>query len=215
MFAPPPYHVDDPQHLWPLIEGIRLGSVISVDDNGTIQVSHLPILLDRTRGRLGTLIGHLDIRNPHVSALDNGTETIVSFVGPDSGVSPDWYGTAPRVPTWLYVAVEARGRPVMIRSRDGVRDIVAKSSDLATGPHTTWRPDDVDAYIDRLLPAIVGFEIPVAHLVGQLRLGQQNSNDDRLRVMARLARGSLQQRRVARAMDGLASADHTLGLSDA
>ncbi|GAN54781.1 FMN-binding negative transcriptional regulator [Tanticharoenia sakaeratensis] len=200
MFAPDPYRCDDPHRLWPLIEAIRLGSVACCDAKGAIVVSHVPIVLDRTRGPLGTLIGHFDRRNPHCAALAQADEAVVSFLGPDSGVSPDWYGTAPRVPTWLYVAVQARGRATMVTDVAGLRDSVVRASVLALAEGSPWSADGVEDYMAKLLPHIVGFEIPLHRLEGQLRLAQQNGPDDRARVERALSAGSLQQRRMAEAM---------------
>lgn len=61
----------------------------------------------------------------------------------------------------------------------------------------SWRVEAVAGYVDRLVGAIVGFEIPIETLECQVRLGQQNNADGRARVREALRNGSLQERRVA------------------
>jgi len=50
----------------------------------------------------------------HVSRANRGADldgkrAIVSCLGPDAYISPDWYGVPDQVPTWNYLAVEAEG----------------------------------------------------------------------------------------------------------
>ena len=51
---------------------------------------------------------HLSRANAVVPTLD-GARAVLSFLGPDAYISPDWYGSVDQVPTWNYVAVEAEG----------------------------------------------------------------------------------------------------------
>src|SRR4051794_28060646 len=69
--------------------------------------SHVPVVLLADRGEHGTLQFHLARPNPQGEALTAGAETLVMFHGPHAYVSPTWYETAERVPTWNYVAVHA------------------------------------------------------------------------------------------------------------
>ena len=51
---------------------------------------------------------HVARGNRAAAALD-GARALVSCLGPDAYISPDWYGTPDQVPTWNYLAVEAEG----------------------------------------------------------------------------------------------------------
>ena len=65
-------------------------------------VVHAPVLVagpDR-------LLFHISRGN---RAKLDGRRAIVSVLGPDSYISPDWYGADDQVPTWNYLAVEAEG----------------------------------------------------------------------------------------------------------
>ena len=50
-----------------------------------------------------------------------------------------------------------------------------------------WRMELPDDYMDRMIRAIVGFEIEITRLEGKLKLSQNRSDDDRRRVTAALA----------------------------
>lgn len=70
-------------------------------------LAHIPFCLndDRTEAEL-----HLVRSNPIVHALKTTGPALLSVSGPDSYISPDWYGIDDQVPTWNYVAVHLHGR---------------------------------------------------------------------------------------------------------
>ncbi|MEO1330676.1 MAG: FMN-binding negative transcriptional regulator [Pseudomonadota bacterium] len=54
---------------------------------------------------------HLVRSNPVARALGTPSPALLSVLGPDAYVSPNWYGAIPdQVPTWNYVAAALRGR---------------------------------------------------------------------------------------------------------
>src|ERR687895_609122 len=86
-------------------------------------VAHAPVVVhppDRLRF-------HVSRANRAVAGLDCG-RALVSCLGPDAYISPDWYGTNDQVPTWNYVSVEAEG-PVRRLERD---ELVGLLDDLGT-----------------------------------------------------------------------------------
>jgi transcriptional regulator len=209
MFVPAAFQEDDLGTLHALIEDARLGTLLtaglSLPAATSLRIvgSHIPFMLDRARGPNGTLVGHVDRRNTQWQTLAEGGEALVTFLGPDAHVSAAWYGTKPRVPTWLYAAVHCYGRATMVTDASVLRDMVVELSTLMEPAGTTWSPSQVDSYIDRLMRSIVGFEIPIDRIEGQVRLAQHNTADDRRRVRAALASGGPRQQRVAALMDRL------------
>jgi transcriptional regulator len=107
MYAPASFRNTDRETAWGLIEQVRLGTVFT--GTGGLEASPLPFMIDRDQGPLGRLVGHCARANPQCESLDDGTEVLVSFLGPHAYVSPGWYGTHPRAPTWLYASVQVRG----------------------------------------------------------------------------------------------------------
>jgi len=66
---------------------------------------------------------------------------------------------------------------------------------------SSWDINQVTDYRDKLLGAIVGFEIDVHSTVSQIRLAQQNSHQDRLAVYNALKKGSFPDKQVAELME--------------
>jgi hypothetical protein len=102
----------------------------------------------------------------------------VIFQGSSAYISPSWYRTKAQtgkvVPTWNYAVVHAHGAVRFIDDRDWLRGFV----DRLTRRHEAGRRDPwhiTDAppdYIETMLGAIIGLEIPIARLVGKWKVSQ-------------------------------------------
>ncbi|MEM9573025.1 MAG: FMN-binding negative transcriptional regulator [Pseudomonadota bacterium] len=92
------------------------------------------------------------------------------------------------VPTWNYIAAEARGNLTFKTDRQDVRASVAiLSNQMEATRSVPWSVDDApDDYIDKLAHAIVAFEIEVTGLKGVRKLSQNKSDSDRAGVIADL-----------------------------
>lgn len=137
----------------------------------------------------GDLRFHLATRNALVPHLD-GARVVASWIGPHGYVSPDWYSRPhEEVPTWNYVAVEARG---VCRRLDaaGLRETVEALSDefeARLAPKPIWKLGKMEPRrADAVLKAIVGFEIAVEAVEGVHKANQNKPLADRRGVVAAL-----------------------------
>src|SRR5262249_4768007 len=48
----------------------EFGFVMLVTTTPTLRITHIPSILDRTRGRFGTIRGHISAQNPQKAAFD-------------------------------------------------------------------------------------------------------------------------------------------------
>lgn len=193
MFVPDEYRLPDCVLALDLAAEIRTGTLVTGTD-GHPDISHLPFLVetvgaDVATGRGGRLIGHVDRRNPQWMTLGARPDCTVAFLGPQAHVSPAWYGTRPRAPTWLYVAVHVRGRATLVTDPAALRDMVERLSAELEPPGSDWHSSQIVPYTERLMAHIVGFTIEIDRVDAQIRLGQTNTPDDRARVLSRLEAG--------------------------
>jgi transcriptional regulator len=168
--------------------------------NGVLVANHIPFLLDRTRGPLGTLIGHVARANPVWRDLAAATApSVVMFQGPQAYITPAWYpgkqAHGKVVPTWDYSVAHVHGVARAVEDRDWLLQML----DRLTGFHekgrpAPWRVADAPAqYIDRLLRAIVGIEIPIDRLEGKLKASQDEDLQDRYGTLAGLQEDGTQE----------------------
>ncbi|MBB3141055.1 FMN-binding negative transcriptional regulator [Halomonas organivorans] len=154
-----------------------------VDDS--LQASHLPLVLARDEGDLGTLYGHFARANPHWQGLE-GRRVLAIFQGPHSYVSPRWYAARPAVPTWNHATVHAGGT---LERLDDDATLTALDALVAKyEPELLDEPDIMSpAYRQRLLKGVVGFRIRLDELQGKAKLGLNRSREDQAGVLAGLA----------------------------
>jgi transcriptional regulator len=117
---------------------------------------------------------HISRGNRAAAALD-GKRAIVSCLGPDAYISPDWYGTPDEVPTWNYLGVEAEG-PLRRLAEDDLAALlddlsVAHEARLAPKPQWT-RAKMSPGRFEAMLKAIIGYELAIEDLRGTRKLGQ-------------------------------------------
>jgi transcriptional regulator len=176
-------------------------ALLTTAEEGRVQATHLPFLVDPARGAQGTLMAHMARANPHWRQLAAGAEALVVFSGPHAYVSPAWYADRETVPTWNYAAVHAYGRAELVEDEPRLRAMLARlvvESEAAAG--AGWRIEEAEKELRRDLPAIVGFEIPIARLEGKLKLNQNRSPADRRGVVAALSRSAESADRAVAAM---------------
>src|SRR5687768_7934067 len=161
-----------------------LATVISVAQDGSPFVSHLPLVVE-AEGDGVVCIGHLSRANPHWRLLGGRAATAI-FHGPDAYITPAWY-VHNAVPTWNYAVVHVRGTVTLIEDRAGiVRCLEALTATVEKGPDAWqfWIPENLR---DTLESAIVGFKLSVETVQSKFKLSQNRSEADRAGVFRGLA----------------------------
>jgi transcriptional regulator len=203
MYIPKHFEERDLAVLHALISSHPLGAWVTQADGGLV-VNHIPFLVDSTRGEYGTLIGHVARANPIWKSFTEETASVVIFQGPQTYITPSWYPTkhahGKAVPTWNYAVVHVHGVPRAIDDRDWLLKHVTELSDLHESERAVrWSVSDAPRdYIDAMLKAIVGIEIPIGTLVGKWKTSQNRPLPDKLGTIAGLyERGDANAQQIA------------------
>lgn len=184
---PPKRHLEhDEEKLYAVVERFKFATVISGQPNGEPIVTHVPMTLDRSRGKKGVLFGHMDRANPQVDLLE-GRKVLVLFHGPNAYISPYVYETD-QLPTWNSITVHVKGEARLLRDQQsllrGLQSICEKE-DHRPG---AYRLNLQDRRIDQLINFIVGFEVEIEEMIGRFKLSQDRNETDRRRAAEELAR---------------------------
>ena len=209
MYTPKAFEVTDLPMLHAAMKQSELATLVTITNNGLV-ATHLPLLLDETKGAYGTLTGHVSRANVQWRDTDPNAEALIIFLGLDSYVTPNWYPakqeTGRVVPTWNYAAIHAYGRITFIEDPEWLRTMV---SDLTRKHEASfpapWQVTDAPAvYIDSQLKAIVGFEFQILRLEGKQKFNQNRSVEDRLGVIQGLRELEDERKtQVAELMEGI------------
>ena len=191
MYVPKHFEERNVEVLHALIETHPLATWVTRVD-GALVVNHIPLLVDRSRGEYGMLVGHVARANPVWRTLSEDTESVAIFQGPECYITPSWYPSkqahGKAVPTWNYVVVHAHGVARAIEDKDWLLQHVTAMSDAQEAARDEpWKVADAPSdYVDTMLNAIVGIEIPVSSIVGKWKTSQNRSLPDKLGTIAGL-----------------------------
>ncbi len=175
-YRPPRFRVDDRDALVPLMRAHTLATLVTSGEGG-LQLTHLPLHVEVV-GTTLWLRGHIARANPQWRTPPN--EAVAIYRVADHYMSPTWYASKradPRtVPTFDYVAIEARGPVEFIHEPARIEAIVRTlTTEHEAQVGGTWAVDDAPrAYIDIELQAIVGVEMRVETLLGTFKLHQNH-----------------------------------------
>ena len=191
MYIPPAFRIEDADKLAAFIKQHSFATLITQDDDATPFASHLPMLFRPEAGPRGTLVSHMARANPQWRHFTSGREVLAIFHGPHTYISPSWYQTEPAVPTWNYATVHAYGVPIIFSEHARVASLLSETvSEYEASFDQPWHGDLPEDYRDKLMHAIVTFEIPITRIEGKFKLGQNRSAADTAGVIEALSRSA-------------------------
>jgi transcriptional regulator len=210
MYIPASFAETRPEMLHDFMAAHSFATLIS-EHEGEPFASHLPLLLERRVPPHGRLVGHMARANPQWRSAA-GQRVMIVFHGPHAYISPRWYESRDTVPTWNYVAVHAWGTLTLIEDPDRLRNLLMQTVDVyeASRPEP-WSVDEPEpGFVDKLLSAIVGFEIDLDRIEGKWKLNQNHPPERREKVIRHLlSSGNSDAELIAKLMQ-----DSLIGSSD-
>jgi transcriptional regulator len=201
MYLPRHFEQHDPAALRSLMHEHPLATLVTIGADG-LTADHVPLEFDASAGEHGTLRGHVARANP-LWRHAGGLPVLAVFGGAQAYVSPSWYPSKAQthkvVPTWNYTVVHAHGVLHAVEDAPWLHALVSRLTARHESPRAApWAVSDApDDYVQQMLRAIVGIEIPLTRLVGKWKVSQNRSEADRAGV--------------AQGLEGEAAADaHTM-----
>jgi transcriptional regulator len=194
LYLPRYFQEDRTEVLHGMMRAAPLATLITVCDAGIV-ANHIPMETS-SEAQFGVLRGHIARANSLWRDYRPGTEALAVFQGPQTYISPSFYATKTEtgkvVPTWDYAVVHARGTLQFIEDESWLRALVTRLSDTHEASRATpWKIDDAPPeYIEKMLAAIVGFELPIVSLTGKWKVSQNHHGANRQGVIAGLRQSS-------------------------
>ena len=203
MYQPAHFVESRPEVLHRLVREHPFGLLVTDGASG-LAANGMPFLLDADpAGGPGVLRAHVARANPVWKEARTDREALVVFQGPQGYVSPAWYPSKAEhgkvVPTWNYIVVQGRGTVSFVDDPAWLRAFVGRLTDRHEARRVAaeagrgapvWAVSDApDEFVETMLKAIVGVEIPLSSLVGKWKMSQNRSRADRDGVAAGLAKG--------------------------
>ena len=167
-----------------LIKAHPLATLVTVNAQG-LEANHIPLLIDPDPVPFGTLRGHVARANPVWRTFRTDTDVLAVFQGPQAYITPSWYVSKAQhgkvVPTWNYAVVHAHGPLRTVEDAAWLRALVTRlTASQESRRDKPWQVTDAPGdYVNTMLQAIVGIEIPVRRLQGKWKMSQNRLPQDR------------------------------------
>lgn len=189
MYLPEKFKEERLDVLHALIRSHPLGALVTLED-GELNANHLPFLIapPSAEAPYGTLQGHVARANPLWRQHDPTREVLVLFQGPHAYVAPAWYEEKQRsgevVPTYNYAVVHAHGPLRVMEESQELLDLLQRLTHRFENERSApWQVDDAPgAFVERLMDAIVGIEIPITRISGKWKTSQNRTALDRITI---------------------------------
>ncbi len=160
--------------------------IAGVDANQGPVATQVPLLLEERDGRI-YLLGHVQRKTDHQLAFENNPKVLALFTGPHSYVSASWYTNKETASTWNYITVHAKG---IIKFLDdaALLTLLAKiTTRFESNPLSPALVEKMSAaYLEKMMKAIVGFEIEVTALDNVYKLSQNRDKESYDRIVEEL-----------------------------
>ncbi len=182
-------------------------SILVTQCGSGLVANHIPVETLAEPAPFGVIRGHIARANPLWRDCHD-TQALAIFQGPQTYISPSFYPTKAQtgevVPTWDYAVVQAGGTLRFIHDAAWLKDLVAGLTDAHEASSAQpWKIGDApEAYIEKMLRLIVGFELSILSLTGKWKVSQNRPHADRQGVVRKLkAAGDADSLEIAAMLD--------------
>lgn len=151
--------------------------------------THVPVLLEVREGAI-FLLGHMMKQTDHHKAFAKNENVLAIFNGPHAHVSASWYANPRQGSTWNYMTVHAKGKMKFLNDGDLLKVLTRTTAYFENDPTSPALVEKMPAdYVERLMKAIVAFEIEVTELEHVFKLSQNRDKESYDNIVEKLSAG--------------------------
>jgi len=149
--------------------------------------TQVPVFIDEKEGKL-FLTGHMMRQTDHHKAFEQNSNVLAVFTGPHTYVSATWYDNPNQASTWNYMSVHAKGI-ISFQNENSLVDLLRRltlhyeNNNPASSTVFDNLPDD---YRNRLMKAIVPFEMEITEIDNVFKLSQNHNEKTFQNIIERL-----------------------------
>ena len=148
--------------------------------------TQVPVFIDEKDGKY-FLTGHIMRNTDHHKAFEQNKNVLAVFTGPHTYVSATWY-TKPVGSTWNYMSVHAHGT-IRFGDTDELRSVLQRLTlhyENGNAASTTVFDNLPAEYTERMMKAIVPFEVAITDLQHVFKLSQDRDEKSYDNIIAQL-----------------------------
>jgi transcriptional regulator len=202
MYSLPYFKEKDEKVILEFIDSHPFAFLAGCDRNYQPVATQVPVFIEVEDGKK-ILRGHIMKNTDHHKAFLENENVLVVFSGPHTYVSATWYSDPKQASTWNYISVHAKGN-IRFLDEKALENVLRKTS-LHFENNDQSSPTAFDnlaiEYKQKLLKAIVAFEIEVKELDNVFKLSQNRDAQSFENIKEQLCRQSSDGQFIAAEMD--------------
>ena len=169
--------------------------------SGEQVATQIPVLLEERDDEL-YLLGHIMRNTDHHKAFVENPNTLLVFTGPSCYVSASWYSNPQIGSTWNYMSVHAAGRVNFMTNKELIAFMKKLTLKFENGNREspTYYDNLPDHFLNKMMPAIVGFEVKAEKLENVFKLSQNRDEKSYLNIISKLEAQGGNSLRISREM---------------
>ena len=155
--------------------------------SGKQVATQIPILFEEKNGEL-YLQGHIMRNTDHHKAIVENPNILLVFTGANCYVSASWYSNPQIGSTWNYMSVHVAGK-VNFMNNDELIAFMRKLTlkfEKGNTQSLTFYDNLPEQFLNKMMPAIVGFEIKAEKIEHVFKLSQNRDERSYLRIISKL-----------------------------
>ena len=193
MYVPAHFAEQRTEVLQQLMHEHPLGALVTLEPDG-LNACHIPFEIAPASAAAphGTLRAHIARNNPLSRNASAAIDALVIFQGPHAYITPSWYAekqaSGKVVPTYNYATVHAYGPLRIIDDAAWLQALLERLTNRHEATRVRpWQLGDAPPdYIEKMLGAVIGIEIPLRRVTGSWKTSQNRSAADRATIAAGL-----------------------------
>jgi transcriptional regulator len=199
MYDIPYFKAAHPEDILAYMQAHPFAIICGVDAAGRPVATQVPFLFEKKGDKL-FLQGHFMKKQDHTNAFFQNPNALVIFSGAHTYVSASWYQNKQTASTWNYQSVQAAGT-IRFQDADFLHQLLTKLTETFERPGSPSLVQQMDpAYVEKMMQAIVAFEVEVLSVRHVFKLSQNREEESRENIIAELEKQGGDAREIARAI---------------
>ncbi|MDB5230041.1 MAG: FMN-binding negative transcriptional regulator [Chitinophagaceae bacterium] len=199
MYNLPEYKEQDPQKIRAFIKAHPFAFLSGCNAEQEPVVTQVPFLIEENNGQI-ILRGHMMKNTDHHRAFSQNENALVVFTGAHTYVSASWYANPQQGSTWNYMSVHARGKMNFLEEEKLLEVLERTTAFFEKDNSPSLFKNLPREYIQRLIKAIVAFEIKVEKTEHIFKLSQNRDKKSYEHIITKLNEGDAGAIKIAEEM---------------
>ena len=186
MYRNPHFEEEDLEKIIAFMEAHSFVTLIGYDGEYPV-ATQVPVKIEQ-RGDDVYLIGHIMKKTDHHQAYARNEKVLALFTGAHAYVSASVYQDPAVASTWNYSSVQAKGRLRLLgdaETRQVIQELTNRYEDPSSSRAAFHHMSE--AYIEKNLKAISGFELLVQDISSVFKLSQNHPSENRAAIIEHLS----------------------------